>query len=667
MKTNLTQANDLYRMQLIQDASISPNGNQVICTVLRVREKDQKKFSNLYLIDTQSAKETIFTTGDQNDSSPQWSPDGETIAFVSNRDNEKQTQIYLISTKGGEAQKLTNMDGEFLNFSWAPDGKKIICEFRKKDPQVFEREKDEGKNKLGIVSRQTTRVFYRLDGYGWYPEDRRHLWEINPKSGKAKQLTNHPIYDDFGAFWTPDSTEIGYFSNQTPDPDLQPDRIDLFVYNLKSGKFKKLETPIGPKNNGSFSPDGKWIVYIAQIGEGEGWRNQNIWLIPNDGSQPAKNLTEKYDLQVSGSTLNDNGPAPLVSPIWSNDSEWIYFQVAKHGNTQLLKINIKTKELLPVIDKVGVVGKPTFDKLQKQLAFIFGQPKNLPQIYIHKVDQPDQISQLSKFNDDWFPKLELGELEEVWFKGSDGNDLQGWILKPPGFDPKKKYPSIMEIHGGPITQYGNFYMHEFYFLAAKGFVVYFANPRGGTGYGEEHTKAIHGGKWGTKDYEDLICWADYMEKLPYIDPEKMGVTGGSYGGYMTLWIIGQTQRFKAGVAQRSVSNLISMWGSSDFNWAFQEIFGNQAPYENLEILWQNSPMKHIGAAKTATLIIHSEHDFRCPLEQGQQAFVALKKLGIDTKFVVFPDESHGLSRGGRTDRRIVRLNEIAGWFEKYLM
>jgi dipeptidyl aminopeptidase/acylaminoacyl peptidase len=663
---NTIEANDLYRMQLIQDASISPDGKNVICSVLRNRENDQKKFSNLYLIDTSTGKETIFTTGDQNDSSPQWSPNGKTIAFISNRENEKQPQIYKIATNGGEAKKLTSMEGEFLSFSWSPDGEKLVCEFRKKNPDALEREKEEAKNKLGIVARQITRAFYRLDGYGWYPEDRRHLWEVNSKTGETRQLTDHPVYDDFDAFWSPDNNEIGYFSNQMPDPDLDLDRIDLFVYNLTTGKSRKLQTPLGPKGNGSFSPDGKWISYIAQIGEGEGWRNQNIWLIPSDGSQPAINLTEKYDLHVNGNTLGDNGPAPLVSPIWSRDGNWIFFQVARHGNTKLMKINTKTNELLPELDLVGVVGKPTFDRSQNNLAIILGLPKNLPQVYSHSMNQSNQIKQLSKFNEDWFKQLDLGKLEEVWFKGLDNNDLQGWILKPPGFDPKRKYPSIMEIHGGPITQYGNFFMHEFYFLASKGYVVYFSNPRGGTGYGEEHTKSIHGGKWGTKDYEDLMCWADYVEKLPYIDPEKMGVTGGSYGGYMTLWIIGHTQRFKAGVAQRSVSNFISMWGSSDYNWSFQQIIGNQAPYENIEILWENSPMKYIGAAKTPTLIIHSENDFRCPLEQSQQAFVALKKLGVDTKFVIFPDESHGLSRGGRTDRRIVRLNEIAGWFDKYL-
>lgn len=213
--------------------------------------------------------------------------------------------------------------------------------------------------------------------------------------------------------------------------------------------------------------------------------------------------------------------------------------------------------------------------------------------------------------------------------------------------------------------YGNHFMNEFYYLASKGYVVYYTNPRGGRGYGEAHAKAIWGA-WGTADYADVMAWTDHVEKLPYIDRDRMGVTGGSYGGYMTLWIIGHTARFKAAVAQRVVSNFVSMWGSSDFNWGFQHTFGNIPPYKDINAAWDCSPMKYIGNAKTPTLIIHSENDFRCPIEQGEQAFVALKQLGVDSEMVRFPEESHGLSRGGRTDRRIARLNHILRWFEKYL-
>jgi dipeptidyl aminopeptidase/acylaminoacyl peptidase len=208
-------------------------------------------------------------------------------------------------------------------------------------------------------------------------------------------------------------------------------------------------------------------------------------------------------------------------------------------------------------------------------------------------------------------------------------------------------------------------MHEFFFLAAQGYVVYFCNPRGGQGYGEAHSKSIWN-VWGTVDYEDLMAWADYVEKKPYIDKDKMGVTGGSYGGYMTNWIIGNTHRFAAAVTQRSVSNLTSMYGSSDFNWAFQDEFGNEPPWENIENYWKQSPMKYIGNARTPTQVIHSENDLRANIEQGLQVFVALKRLGVDTELVLFPDEPHGLSRTGRTDRRIARLNHMKRWFDTYL-
>jgi dipeptidyl aminopeptidase/acylaminoacyl peptidase len=272
---------------------------------------------------------------------------------------------------------------------------------------------------------------------------------------------------------------------------------------------------------------------------------------------------------------------------------------------------------------------------------------------------------LTRINEQVLRNMDLGNLEEVWFKGAAGNRLQGWILKPPNFRRSKKYPSILEIHGGPRVQYGNFFMHEFYCLAANGYVVYFCNPRGGQGYGEAHSKSIWN-NWGTVDYDDLMAWTDYIQRKPYIDGKRMGVTGGSYGGYMTNWIIGHTNRFKAAVTQRSVSNLISMWGSSDFNWVFQEEIGRQPPWKALNNYWRQSPMKYIGKAKTPTLVIHSEQDLRCAIEQGEQVFVALKKMGVDTEMVRFPDEPHGLSRGGRTDRRVERLRHILRWFDRYL-
>lgn len=298
------------------------------------------------------------------------------------------------------------------------------------------------------------------------------------------------------------------------------------------------------------------------------------------------------------------------------------------------------------------------------MAYFFGSMESPGEVRLWNL-KTGRRKALSRPNRNLLARLDIGSMEEVWFEGKDGYRLQGWILKPPDFDPSRKYPSILEIHGGPQTQYGYFFMHEFYYLAAHGYVVYFSNPRGGRGYGEAHTKAIWG-RWGTVDYEDLMAWADYMEAQPYIDASRMGVTGGSYGGYMTLWVIGHTQRFEAAVAQRVVSNFISMWGSSDGNWVFQLPLEAGPPWVDFQKYWERSPISHLGNARTPTLLIHSEQDHRCPIEQGEQAFVALKVQGVDTEMVRFPDEPHGLSRTGRTDRRVSRLKHILRWFDRYI-
>jgi dipeptidyl aminopeptidase/acylaminoacyl peptidase len=273
---------------------------------------------------------------------------------------------------------------------------------------------------------------------------------------------------------------------------------------------------------------------------------------------------------------------------------------------------------------------------------------------------------LTTVNRDWLAEIDHGTLEEVWFKAGDGYDLHGWILKPPGFDPSQTYPSILQIHGGPQMQYGNLYSHEFAYLAGQGYVVYWSNPRGGQGYGEEHAKSIFG-QWGTVDYDDVMAWTDFMAQKPYIDPARMGVTGGSYGGYMTTLIIGRTDRFKAAVAQRVVSNFISFYGSSDLNWGLENLAGSPPPWEDMAANWEQSPISAIGNAKTPTMVFHSEQDNRCDKEQGEQVFVALKRQGVDTELILFPGESHGLSRGGRTDRRIARLEHMLRWFDDYLM
>jgi dipeptidyl aminopeptidase/acylaminoacyl peptidase len=664
-------AQDLYRFRLVNDCDLSPDGQHVVFSVQRVDQETEKKYTNLWIVPTDGGDPRQFTYGDHTDSKPTWSPDGTKLAFLSNRDDEDQAQIYVIPFKGGEARQLTELKGEFGSLEWSPGGAHFLCQFRKKDEEAIEREKDERGKELGVVSRRIERVFYKLDGKGFLPRERWHVWTIDADSGEATQLTDGEVYDEREPRWSPDGETIVFCCNHADDPDLDPDAVDIFIMPADGGEPRKLETPFGQKQKPIFSPDGTQVAYLGREGRGDYWRNTSLWVVPIDGSDEARNLTERFDVHVGEATINDlPGHLPLSPPTWSSDGAHIYIQISEHGDTVLKSVHIDAAEgdgaghLPTIVGGEGVVGAFSLDDDQSTIAFLHADAMEPAEVWVH--DSTEGTSrEFSHVNESLLNEIDLGEIEEAWFQGPEGNDLQGWILKPPGFDASHTYPTILEIHGGPQLQYGHFFMHEFFFLAAQGYVVVFCNPRGSRGYGEEHTKAIWN-SWGSVDYDDLMAWTDHVAERPYIDPERMGVVGGSYGGYMTNWVIGHTDRFRAAVTMRSVSNLISFWGSSDLNWAFQRQFGDQPPWETFENYWEQSPISHIGSASTPTLVIHSENDLRCPIEQGEQVFVALSKLGVDTEMVRFPDEPHGLSRGGRTDRRIDRLKHVLRWFDRYL-
>lgn len=665
---NTITAEDLYEFKLISSPRISPDGKHVVYALQRVDRKTEKKFSNLWIVPTSGGEAYQFTYGDHTDSNPRWSPDGKHIAFLSNRDDEdKPAKIFTIPFDGGEAHWLSTIEGTISEFAWSPNGEKLLCRVRKTDQEVLEREEDEQKKELGVVYRRYDRVFYKLDDDGYLPQERWHIWIVDSSTGEAEQLTNHPVFDENHPTWSPDGQYIAFTSNRSESPDLNPDEVDIYTISVQGGEITKIHTPFGEKSHPSYSPDGNWIAYYGKEGQGHWYKNINLWVVPahpRANDTPARNLTESYDLHVSPAVINDLGQPELIAPTWSNDSQTLYFPMVYHGSSLLKSISLQGEDLQTVIDEGGVVGSFSFDQTQTNLAYFYGKMEDPGQIYLLPMDRME-THRLTKINHELLAGINLGETEEIWIDGPAGNPLQGWILKPPGFNPSKKYPSILEIHGGPLTQYGYFFMHEFYYLAAHGYVIHFCNPRGGRGYGQGHAKAIWS-SWGGADYDDLMAWTDHIAKLPYIDSERMGVTGGSYGGYMTVWIIGHTQRFKAAVTQRCVSNFISMWGSSDLNWIFQQELDAKPPFDDLDKYWDHSPIKYIGNATTPTMVIHSENDLRCPIEQGEQVFVALQKLGIDSEMIRFPDEFHGLSRAGRTDRRIARLNHILRWFDLYL-
>ena len=376
-------------------------------------------------------------------------------------------------------------------------------------------------------------------------------------------------------------------SNRAEDPDMDPDATGIFSVPVDGGDLTEIPAPMGSKRSPSISPDGRWIAYVGTEGRGDWWRNTGLWVVPSDGTGDARNLTAQHDFDVSAATMGDTAELAESPPAWSADGSRLYFQVTHHGSTTLKSISLDGHDLQPVVDEAGVAGSISIARHGDGLAHFGAGMADTGQVWTTRLSD-GRSKRLTDVNQRFLQTLDLGEMEEVWFKGAADNDLQGWVLKPPGFDPSLQYPSVLQIHGGPLFQYGNSFMHEFYYLAAQGYVVYFCNPRGGRGYGEEHARAIWN-DWGGADYDDLMSWADLVRDLPYIDASRMGVTGGSYGGYMTNWIIGHTDRFAAAVTQRSVSNLVDFVGTTDGNWIWQQAFGGKPPWEDLENYWRQSP------------------------------------------------------------------------------
>lgn len=657
-------ADDLYKLQEISGSELSPDGKYVAYAMRRIDNKTEKKHSNLWIVPTGRGLPRQFTYGDHVDSNARWSPDSACLAYISNRDDRDQSQIYILPFRGGEARQLTKLKGEIGAFEWSPNGRQLLVQFRRKDSEISERELDKHKKDLGIVYRHITRVNYKADGYGFLPKERWHVIIVDSRSGKYKHLTDGEHYDEIEPRWMPDGRHVVFMSNRCKNPDFNPDIVDIYTTNIEGGELRKIPTHEGLKNMPTPSPDGKWIAFVGREHRADWAQNDRLWIVPFEGNSDPINLTKQNDFSVASSVINDVGGTDVTCPTWSPDGKSIYIQIAYHGSTILKSIPVNFEKCMTVVDGPGFVGQFSLDRSGSKLSYFFGTMEDAGQL--KTLDLSNSSSgQLTRMNRRWLDNLELGDVEERWFKGPDQNDLQGWIMKPPGFDPNQRYASILQVHGGPLAMYGHAFMHEFRYLAAQGYVVTFCNPRGGRGYGEEHARAIWNDAGGA-DYADVMAWAEYTSDLPYIDESRMGIAGGSYGGFMVNWVIGHTSMFHAAVSMRSIMNRTSSYGTSDMNWIRGEAFGDEAPWENINNYLRQSPLSAIGNAKTPTLVIHSENDMRCPIEQGEQLFVALKRLGVDTEMIRFPDESHGLSRGGRTDRRVVRLQHILRWFDKYL-
>ena len=655
---------DLLRLNALTSISISPDESHLAWTAERIDAKENKYYTNIWVKNLKSGEVRQFTTGNWSDGKPVWSPDGAQIAFVSTRD--KKTGIYLMPVFGGAERKVIELDADIMELNWAPAGDKLVFAMRYRDSHYIE---DEKKKNDAPVYRHITRLFYRLDGYGFLPKDRAQIYVLNLADTKLKQLTSSPKFDNHSPAVSPDGKSIVFISNRSNEPDIDLLCDDLFVMPINGGRERKIATPAGPKELPKFSPDGKLILYAGHDNPKDCWgvTNRHLWIVGVNGNPKAKDLLPKFDRFVMDQTIADLSDVhETVSHYWSGDGKRIYFLSSDDGSTNAYYVPRSGGTPTRIFKDECHLKGLSMNGRGKIAAMVLADLNNPGEVITCPAEYGGEkkYTKHTDLNPILRTEIKLGHTRKLKFKSFDGTDVTGWLLTPPNFNPNRKYPSILEIHGGPRVQYGSTFFHEMQFLASNGFVVFYTNPRGGSGRGETWAEAIAGG-WGDLDYKDCMAAADWMEKQKFIDKKRMGVTGGSYGGYMTNWIVGHTHRFAAAVTQRSVVELASMFGNSDIGWDLEREM-NGTPWSNRENYLKCSPLTYAKNVKTPLLILHNERDLRCNIEQGEQLFTTLRYMRKKVEFVRFPEEPHGLSRHGRPDRRLARLNWILKWFKRYL-
>jgi dipeptidyl aminopeptidase/acylaminoacyl peptidase len=598
-----------------------------------------------------SAEPRPFTSGERRDTTPRWSPDGKWLAFASNRGGDEKTpmNLYVIPAEGGEARRLTDRKESVEEIAWSPDSKRIAFSSRARDT-AYEEEDDKKRE-----PRRFRRVFHKLDSVGFTGDRRKHVFLVDLEGGEPRQLTSGD-FEHGSPVWSRDGKHIVVDGLRDENWDVE---LISRLYRIDVGGDGEPTALTGDEASYealAFSPDGSRIAYRMTPEDGTYPHHSQIGVMNADGSDPTV-LTSSLDRQC--------GPYPDTrEPIWDGDR--IVFSVEDGGNVHVYAVAADGSSAPePILDGERVISG--YDVRDGKVAFVSSTYTTLRELHVG----PEGRS-VTNVGAAFTGGRELAETERFTARSADGYEVDAWIVRPAGFEPGKRYPALLNIHGGPFAQYGTGFFDENQVYAGGGYVVLFSNPRGGSGYSEEHGRAIRGPLadagpgWGSVDYDDVMAVVDTaLEQFDFIDPERLGVIGGSYGGFMTSWIIGHTNRFKAAISERAVNNLVSMFGSSDLFWVFERQFGGPM-WENVDAYLERSPSTYAQQMETPVLVLHSEQDLRCNIEQGEHLFTLLRLLGKEVEMVRFPSESHELSRAGSPRHRQLRFETILEYFGRYL-
>jgi acylaminoacyl-peptidase len=643
---------DIFDMEYVTDPQISPDGSQVIYTRNFKDIMTDRNLSNLWIASVDGKKNRPLTTGNQNDHSARWSPNGNRIVYKSNKDGS--SQIYMRWLDDGAETKLSNLQEGASTLQWSPDGKWIaFSKFVPGTPKTLATLKGKPNgaqwNEPAIYIDD---MKYRSDGAGYLPQGNRHLFVISTDGGTPIQVTKGD-YNFDGAVWSADGKHLIASANLHEDREAEPNNSEIYRIDIKTGKATALTDRLGRDANPQVSPDGKQIAYVGFDDKYQGYQLTRLYVMDIDGKN-SKLISGDLDRSIN-------------SFCWAGSGKGLYAAYDNEGDIVINHIAMNGK-LTPVATRAGgtSLGRPyasgSFSVSNNNvIAYTLGDVDHPADLGVASASMKPK--RLTRLNDDLFAKKDIGSVEEIWYKSSfDGRKIQGWICKPPGFDASKKYPLLLEIHGGPFATYGPWFSAEVQLYAAAGYVVLYTNPRGSTSYGQEFGNLIHH-NYPSQDYDDLMSGVDALIGNGYIDEEQLFVTGGSGGGVLSAWIVGKTDRFAAAVVAKPVINWYSFVLYADNPNFFYKYWFPGKPWDHLEHYMARSPISLAGNVTTPTMLLTGEEDFRTPIAESEQYYAALKLNGVESAMVRIPGASHGIA--ARPSNLMAKVANILAWFEKY--
>jgi len=648
--SNKLEPIDVFDMEYVSNPEISPKGDKILFQRNFKDIMTDKNLSNLWIVNFDGSGMMPITTGVHNAFSPKWSNSGEMFTYKSNV--EGRTQLYLYNLQNNSTQKLTNVQSSIGNVEWSPDDKYLLFNsfVESADAKLIKMPKKPKGADWNSPPIEIDDMVYRYDGGGYRRSGNNQIFILPVEGGTPRQVSSLDK-NPSSAVWL-GRDKLLFSANLHENSDFEPNNSEIYVLDINSGEVKQLTTRFGPDRSPVVSPDNSTIAFLGYDDKYLGYQQNSLYVMGTDGSN-VKLVSEGFDRNIS----NIN---------WMRDGKGLYFQYDTEGMTKIASMSLSGK-VKDIVDELGglSLGRPysggSFTISESgRYAFTYGNVYNPADLAVGINGSKERLTHLNK---DLFDYKELGRVEEVWYESSyDGKRIQGWLVYPPNFDPTTTYPLILEIHGGPFTNYGFRFSAEVQLFASEGYFVLYTNPRGSTSYGKDFANLIHH-NYPSQDYDDLMSGVDHVLTRDYIDGDNLFVTGGSGGGVLTSWIIGKTDRFRAAVVAKPVINWYSFVLYADNISFFYKYWFPGMPWDNLEEYMKRSPISYVGNVTTPTMLLTGEDDYRTPMAESEQFYAGLKLNKVESMLVRIPGASHGIA--ARPSNLIAKVNAITAWFDKY--